>query len=98
MTKWIALIDMNSFFASVEQLDFSEYRGQPVVVTNGLRGATVITASYEARAFGIKTGTSISDAISMCPHLIQRRARHQRYQEISDLLWDSIRRFVCPGY
>ena len=66
----IILVDMNAFFASVEQLDYPEWRGQPLAVTNGQQGTCIITSSYEARAYGIKTGMRIYDAKRLCPHLI----------------------------
>ncbi|OOY88590.1 Y-family DNA polymerase, partial [Solemya velum gill symbiont] len=58
----IALVDMNAFFASVEQLDFPQLREQPVAVTNGERGTCIITSSYEARAQGIRTGMRLREA------------------------------------
>ena len=48
----IILVDMNAFFASVEQYDKPEWRGRPVAITNGLQGTCIITCSYEARAMG----------------------------------------------
>lgn len=79
----IILVDMNAFFASVEQLDYPEWRGQPLAVTNGQQGTCIITSSYEARAYGIKTGMRIYDAKRLCPHLIQVGARPDRYAEVS---------------
>jgi len=76
-------IDMNAFFASVEQRDFPELRGKPVGVTNGEVGTTLITCSYEARAFGVKTGMRVYDARRLCPGLIQRPARPKVYAAIS---------------
>lgn len=76
-------IDMNAFFASVEQRDFPELRGKPVGVTNGEVGTTLITCSYEARAFGVKTGMRVYDARRLCPGLIQRPARPRVYAAIS---------------
>lgn len=60
-------IDMNAFFASIEQRDFPELRGVPVGVTNGVAGTTLITCSYEARAFGVKTGMRLPEARRLCP-------------------------------
>ena len=57
----IILVDMNAFFASIEQLDFPELQGQPIGITNGWDGTTIITCSYEARAFGIKTGMRVRE-------------------------------------
>ena len=76
-------IDMNAFFASVEQRDFPELRGQPIGVTNGTAGTTLITCSYEARACGVKTGMKIYEARKLCPGLIQRPARPQVYTAVS---------------
>lgn len=79
----IILVDMNAFFASIEQLDQPEWRGQPVAVTNGQLGSCVITCSYEARAYGIKTGMPLYEARNRCPDLIQAPARPKRYATIS---------------
>ena len=79
----IILVDMNAFFASIEQLDQPEWRGQPVAVTNGAQGSCIITSSYEARAFGIKTGMRLYEAKRLCPGLIQAPARPRRYSAIS---------------
>jgi len=76
-------VDMNAFFASVEQRDFPELRGKPVGVTNGEVGTTLITCSYEARAFGVKTGMRVYDARRLCPGLIQRPARPKVYAAVS---------------
>lgn len=79
----IAHVDMDAFFASVEQRDFPELKGQPVCVTNGQLGSCIITRSYEARAYGIKTGMRLCEARQLCPHLIQQPARPQVYAEVS---------------
>jgi len=76
-------VDMNAFFASVEQRDFPELRGQPIAVTNGERGSCIITSSYEARAFGVKTGMRLPEAKKLCPNIIQRPARPKVYAAIS---------------
>ena len=79
----IALVDMNAFFASVEQRDKPEWRGRPVAITNGLQGTCIITCSYEARAQGIKTGMRLKQAYEKCPTLIQCPAHPERYAEVS---------------
>ena len=92
MPRWermIALVDMNAFFASIEQLDFPALRGKPVAVTNGVVGSCVITCSYEARAHGVKTGMHLRQARQLCPGIIQRPARPERYAEISSRLMHS---------
>jgi len=79
----IILVDMNAFFASVEQRDKPEWRGRPVAITNGLQGTCIITCSYEARAFGIKTGMRLKEAREKCPSLIQCPADPERYAQVS---------------
>ncbi len=81
--KMIALVDMNSFFASIEQMDQPELFGRPIAVTNGLQGTCIITCSYEARYWGIKTGMRLKEARRLCPDIIQRPSRPKRYAEIS---------------
>jgi len=77
------LADMNAFFASVEQVDHPEWRAKPIALTNGGIGTCIITSSYEARAFGVKTGMHIKQARALCPNLIQVSSRPQRYAEVS---------------
>jgi DNA polymerase-4 len=85
-TRWpraIALVDMNAFFASIEQLDEPKLRGRPVGVTNGILGTCLITCSYEARRYGIRTGMRLREARRLCPDLVQRPARPERYAALS---------------
>jgi DNA polymerase IV (DinB-like DNA polymerase) len=81
-------MDLDAFFASVEQLDHPEYRGQPVIVgadpKNGLGRGVVSTASYEARKFGLHSAMPISKAYELCPHGIYVFPRGSRYEEISE--------------
>jgi DNA polymerase-4 len=77
--RWL-FIDMNSFFASVEQQENPQLRGKPVAVVPMLADSTsAIAASYEAKAFGVKTGTRVADARKMCPGIIFVEASHDRY-------------------
>lgn len=76
-------IDMDAFFASVEQRDNPEYRGKPIAVGfDGPRGV-VSTASYEARRWGVHSAQSVVQAKKRCPQLIIVPCRHERYKEIS---------------
>ncbi|HEV2321439.1 MAG TPA: DNA polymerase IV [Gammaproteobacteria bacterium] len=86
----ILLVDMNAFFASIEQRDFPELRGKPVAVTNGEKGAAIITASYEARAHGVKTGMHISDARQLCPGIIKRASRPRHYAAVSTAIMEAL--------
>jgi DNA polymerase-4 len=84
------LIDMNAFFASIEQLDHPEWRGRALAVTNGKEGTCIITSSYEARSYGIKTGMRLKEAKQLCRHLIQVPARPERYVEVSRAIMDAL--------
>ncbi|MDH7603387.1 MAG: hypothetical protein QHH13_00635 [Melioribacter sp.] len=75
-------IDFNSFFASCEQQQFPHLRGKPVAVVPVKADTTCcIAASYEAKKYGIKTGTLVADAKKVCPDLIIVQARHRVYIE-----------------
>lgn len=82
-SRAIALVDMNAFFASIEQHDDPALYGRPVGVTNGLTGTCIITCSYEARRQGIHTGMRVREARRLCPAFIQRPARPERYAQVS---------------
>ncbi|MDT8384181.1 MAG: DNA polymerase IV [Gammaproteobacteria bacterium] len=86
----IILVDMNAFFASIEQLDRPEWRGRPVAVTNGLTGTCIITSSYEARACGVRTGMRLKEARRLCPALIQSPARPERYAAVSSRIMSAL--------
>lgn len=77
--RWLFL-DLNSYFASVEQAENPDLRGKPMGVapTRGDSG-TVIAASYEAKKFGIRTGTKVRDAMQMCPEFIRVDATPAKY-------------------
>lgn len=80
--RWLYL-DMNSYFASVEQQDRPELRGRPVIVVPVMSDYTsAIAASREAKAFGVKTGTSVKDAKARIPGIAIIEARPDRYVEV----------------
>ena len=79
----ILLVDMNAFFASIEQADRPEWQGRPLGITNGVQGTCIITCSYEARAYGIHTGMRVKAARELCPDFIQVPSRPHRYAEVS---------------
>jgi DNA polymerase IV len=76
-------IDMDAFYASVEQLDNPELRGKPLAVGGSETRGVVSAASYEARKFGVRSAMSGVQAKRNCPHLIFVRPRFERYKEIS---------------
>lgn len=81
--RWIMHVDMDAFFASVEQLDHPEYRNRPVIV-GGLSGRGVVsTASYEARRFGVHSAMPMKEALERCPKGIFVEGRYGRYLELS---------------
>src|SRR6056297_50682 len=76
-------VDMDSFFASIEQRDFPEYRGKALVVGGNSSRAVVAAASYEARKVGIHSAMPMARALNLCPHLIVTPHRFQVYREVS---------------
>ena len=76
-------VDMDAFYASVEQLDNPELKGKPVAVGGGGKRGVVSAASYEARVFGVRSAISGTVARKRCPELIFVKPRFDRYKEIS---------------
>lgn len=77
-------VDMDAFYASVEQLDHPELRNKPIAVGGSSDRGVVAAASYEARKFGVKSAMSGKLAQRLCPELIFVKARFDRYREISE--------------
>lgn len=89
-------VDMDAFYASVEQRDNPELRGKPLVV-GGLpegRGGVVATASYEARKFGIRSAMSSKQALQLCPHAVFVRPRFAVYKEVSKHIREIFSRYT----
>jgi DNA polymerase-4 len=89
-------VDLNSFFASVEQQLHPEYRGKPVGVCGTMADTgALIAASYEAKALGIKTLTKVGEAKRICPEIILVDGSHAVYSEYSHNIAKAIER-ICP--
>ena len=77
-------VDMDAFFASVEQLDDPSLRGRPLAVGGGQKRGVVAAASYEARKYGVRSAMSGRMAAKLCPELIFVKPRFERYKEVSN--------------
>lgn len=86
-------LDMDAFFASVEQLDNPGLRGKPILVGSDRSRGVVTTASYEARPFGCHSAQPMAVAKRLCPHAIVVPTRFERYREISDKVFDILEQF-----
>lgn len=84
MTRWVMHVDMDAFFASVEQLDHLEYRNKPLIVGGCSKRGVVSTCSYEARKFGVHSAMPIAEAKRLCPQGIFVPGRMWRYAEMSE--------------
>src|SRR6185436_15977122 len=91
-------VDMDAFYASVEQLDHPEYKGKPVIVgadpKQGNGRGVVAACSYEARKFGVHSALPISRAWKLCPQGVYVRPRMDRYVEVSHEVMELLRRFT----
>lgn len=87
-------IDMDAFFASVEQLDHPELRGKPVAVGGSGPRSVVAAASYEARKFGVRSAMPSVTAKKLCPELIFVRHNFSRYSEISGKVHEIFREYT----
>lgn len=84
--KKIIHIDMDAFYASVEQQDNPELKGKPIAVGGSKERGVVAAASYEARKYGVRSAMASAIAYRQCPHLIFVTPRFDRYKEISGII------------
>jgi DNA polymerase IV len=88
-------LDLDAFFAAVEELENPELRAKPLVVGGDPHGRGVVaTANYEARRFGIHSAMSCAEALRRCPHAVFVRSRHTVYREYSKAVWSAVREVV----
>jgi DNA polymerase IV len=91
----VAHLDLDAFYAAVEELENPELRSQPLIVGGDPRGRGVVaTANYVARGFGIHSAMSAAEAIRRCPHAVFVRPRHALYREYSRHVWSTVRGVV----
>ncbi|HZS30844.1 MAG TPA: DNA polymerase IV [Gaiellaceae bacterium] len=91
----VAHLDLDAFFAAVEELESPELRKQPLVVGGDPRGRGVVaTANYVARRFGIHSAMSCAEALRRCPHAVFVRPRHSLYRDYSRSVWETVRGIV----
>ena len=89
--RTILHVDMDAFYASVEQRDNPELAGKPVVVGGGSNRGVVAAASYEVRKFGVRSAMPMVEATRRCPHLIRVPPRMSHYKAVSEQIFDVFR-------
>jgi DNA polymerase-4 len=88
----LAHLDLDAFFAAVEELEDPSLRAQPLIVGGDPHGRGVVaTANYVAREFGIHSAMSAAEALRRCPHAVFVRPRHSLYRDYSRAVWESVR-------
>jgi DNA polymerase IV len=91
----VAHLDLDAFFAAVEELEQPELRSKPLVVGGDPHGRGVVaTANYEARKFGIHSAMSAAEALRRCPSAVFLRPRHTLYRQYSREVWTAVREVV----
>lgn len=91
----LAHLDLDAFFAAVEELESPELRGRPLVVGGDPHSRGVVsTANYAARAFGIHSAMSAAEALRRCPTAVFLRPRHALYRQYSRVVWDTVEEIV----
>jgi DNA polymerase-4 len=94
-TPIVAHLDLDAFFASVEELEDPSLRTKPLIVGGDPHGRGVVaTANYAARTFGIQSAMSCAEALRRCPHAVFLRPRHSLYRDYSRVVWDAVRSVV----
>lgn len=96
MVKVIAHIDMNCFYASVEEKYNPELKGKPLAIAGEVktRHGIVVTSNYEARSYGVKTTMRVGDARKLCTHIKILRPNMEKYQQESKKIFDLVREYT----
>ena len=93
-TRSILHVDMDAFYASVEQRDNPELRGKPVVVGGGSNRGVVAAASYEVRKFGVRSAMPMREALRRCPDLVRISPRMSHYKSVSRVIFSIFRTYT----
>jgi DNA polymerase-4 len=93
MPRWILHVDMDAFYAAVEELDRPALRGKPVIVAGPEPRGVVATASYAARRFGIRSGMPTAQAKRLCPQGVFLPPRFPRYEEVAQRIRAILREY-----
>lgn len=93
-TRTILHVDMDAFYASIEQRDNPELRGKPVVVGGGTNRGVVAAASYEVREFGVRSAMPMAEATRRCPDLVRVAPRMSYYKAVSNQIFGIFREFT----
>src|ERR687892_942185 len=91
----LAHLDLDAFFAAVEELENPALREVPLIVGGDPHGRGVVaTANYVARRYGIRSAMSCAEALRRCPQAVFLRPRHRLYKEYSQAVWSAVREVV----
>jgi DNA polymerase-4 len=85
---------MDAFYAAIEQRDFPELRGKPVIVGGNHNRGVVATASYEARPYGVRSAMPMAQALKLCPHALVVPPRREQYLNVSRQIFSIVRSFT----
>jgi DNA polymerase-4 len=93
-SRRIIHLDMDAFYAAIEQRDFPELRGKPLIVGGDRNRGVVATASYEARPYGVHSAMPMAQALKLCPQAIVVPPRREKYVEVSRQIFALLRSFT----